>query len=119
MDPLIPTTSTLAPAISHISETAASLAESLHDRSGPSAEAVEQEDDAVVRKQRQRETVRWVLAAPNRLKGLVEKGRRQEAEEDWEEVRKLLRKWKGVEGAEEVEEQCLEVMNDQSKTDAG
>ncbi|KAL8747419.1 MAG: hypothetical protein Q9184_007604 [Pyrenodesmia sp. 2 TL-2023] len=115
MDPLIPTTSTLSPAISHIAETAASLAESLQCVPGPA----EQEDDAAVRKRRQRDTVRWVLAAPGRLKGLVEGGQRKEAGEDWAEVRKLLEKWEGVEGVGEVREQCLRVMGEGMVNEAG
>ncbi|KAI4195925.1 MAG: hypothetical protein LQ348_002377, partial [Seirophora lacunosa] len=117
MDPLIPTTSTLSPAISHIAETAASLAEWLQERSGLGERAEEEEeeeerrkDGAMATKQRQRDTVRWVLAAPQRLRALVEGGRRSDAVEDWQEVRRLLERWRGVEGAEEVKEQCLEVM---------
>lgn len=113
MDPLIPTTSTLSPAISHIAETAASLAESLQERSGLGERAEEEgsrQDGAMATKQRQRDTVRWVLAAPQRLRALVEGGRRSDAVEDWQEVRRLLERWRGVEGAEEVKEQCLEVM---------
>ncbi|KAL8651181.1 MAG: hypothetical protein Q9210_003397, partial [Variospora velana] len=120
MDPLIPTTSTLAPAISHIAETAASLAESLQERSsqGEGTE-VEREDEVKLKKQRQRDTVRWVLAAPPRLRALVEGGRRSEAVEDWQEVRRLLEKWRGVDGAEEVREQCLEIMGAETSSNAG
>ncbi|KAL8925157.1 MAG: hypothetical protein Q9208_003662 [Pyrenodesmia sp. 3 TL-2023] len=112
MDPLIPTTSTLSPAIAHIAETAASLAESLQSGSGHADDGEEEEDDDAVRKQRQRQrdTVRWVLAAPGRLKGLLDGGRRAEAEGDWAEVKTLLEKWEGVEGADEVREVCLRVM---------
>lgn len=116
MDPLIPTTSTLSPAISHIAETAASLAESLQRGSG---QAEGEEDDTAVRKRRQRDTVRWVLAAPGRLKDLVDGGRRQEAEGDWAEVRRLLEKWEGVEGADEVRERCLRVMGEETGNEAG
>ncbi|KAL8720109.1 MAG: hypothetical protein Q9225_002985 [Loekoesia sp. 1 TL-2023] len=120
MDPLIPTTSTLSPAISHIAETAASLAESLQDRSVMGETSGEQEDDdPTVMKQRQRETVRWVLGAPTRLKNLVDEGRKSEAEEDWREVRGLLEKWKGVQGADEVKETCLKVMGEETLNGAG
>lgn len=119
MDPLIPTTSTLSPAISHIAETAASLAESLQGRSVEVEKVRGEEDDVAARKQRQRETVRWVLSAPTRLKSFLDKGRRSEAEEDWGEVRGLLEKWKGVQGADEVKEQCLKIMGEESLNDAG
>ncbi len=123
MDPLTPTTSTLEPAIAHIAETAVSLAESLQGRSGQGKEeeaaGEREDDDAVEMKRRQRETVQWVLAAPSRLKNLVEGGQRQKAEEDWAEVRELLEKWEGVEGADEVKERCLRVMNEGAPNDAG
>ncbi|KAI4287255.1 MAG: hypothetical protein L6R35_003486 [Caloplaca aegaea] len=119
MDPLIPTTSTLAPAISHIAETATSLAESLQERSSQGLGPEEQEDEVKLKKQRQRDTVRWVLAAPRRLRALVEGGRRSEAVEDWQEVRRLVEKWKGVDGAEEVKEQCLEIMGTDTSSNAG
>ncbi|KAL8949256.1 MAG: hypothetical protein Q9183_007621, partial [Haloplaca sp. 2 TL-2023] len=107
MDPLTPTTSTLSPAISHIAETAASLAESLQNRTTQGEDEPVAEDDAAAKKQRQKETVRWVLAAPDRLKELMVRGQKEEAVEAWEEVRKLLDKWQGVQGADEVREQCL------------
>ncbi|KAL8949867.1 MAG: hypothetical protein Q9222_004060 [Ikaeria aurantiellina] len=108
MDPLTPTTSTLAPAISHIAETAASLAKTVPNNVNS------EEDEAKVKKRRQRETVRWVLAAPDRLRRLVAEGKKEEAVADWEEVRRLLEKWEGVQGAEEVKGQCLEVMSAES-----
>ena len=119
MDPLTPTTSTLSPAISHIAETAASLAESLQDRTPHGVDEQVVDDDAVAKKQRQRETVRWVLAAPDRLKELMQTGRKEEAVEDWEDVRKLLDKWQGVQDADEVKEQCLKVMDEETRHDAG
>lgn len=121
MDPLIPTTSTLEPAIAHIAETAVSLAESLQGRSGQGEEEAREreDDDAVQMKRRQRETVQWVLAAPSRLKDLVEGGQRQKADEDWAEVRELLGKWEGVEGAGEVKGQCLRAMHEGAPNDAG
>ncbi|KAL8907983.1 MAG: hypothetical protein Q9207_001057 [Kuettlingeria erythrocarpa] len=124
MDPLIPTTSTLEPAIAHIAETAVSLAESLQGRSGQGEEEKEsgerEDGDAVEMKPRQRETVQWVLAAPARLKDLVEGGQRQKAAEDWAEVRELLEKWEGVEGADEVKKRCLQVMmHEGAANDAG
>ncbi|KAL8699924.1 MAG: hypothetical protein Q9201_005734 [Fulgogasparrea decipioides] len=119
MDPLTPTTSTLSPAISHIAETAASLAESLQDQSVEGGDAKVPEDDMVLRKQRQRETVRWVLAAPNRLQSLLEQGRKEEATKDWEKVKGLLEKWQDVPGAIEVKEQCVKVMGEETSDAAG
>lgn len=119
MDPLIPTTSTLSPAISHIAETAASLAESLQGRNARGEKARGKEDDVSLMKQRQRETVRWVVGAPNRLSSLLDKGKRSEAEEDWKEVRDLLGRWGGVQGIDEVKAQCTRIMGQESLSDAG
>ncbi|KAL9602971.1 MAG: hypothetical protein Q9219_001496 [cf. Caloplaca sp. 3 TL-2023] len=118
MDPLIPTTSMLSPAISHIAETATSLATSLQSRS-TQAEDIARQEDAAANKRKQRETVRWVLGAPSRLRSLVDEERRPEAEKDWEAVKGLLEKWKGVEGADEIKEQCLKIMDEGSSDDAG
>ncbi len=37
---------------------------------------------------------------------MVEQGKKEEADAQWEEVSVLLDKWKGVEGADEVRRQC-------------
>ena len=115
MDPLTPTTSTLAPAISHIAETAASLATELQGRTASlkTSEERRRPDGDAEEKGRQRETVRWILAAPRRLSGLVEAGRREEAVRDWREVRGLLGEWEGVRGVDEVREACEEVMGEE------
>ncbi|KAL8776331.1 MAG: hypothetical protein Q9213_008315, partial [Squamulea squamosa] len=111
MDPLTPTTSTLAPAIAHIAETAAALANSLRERDSPEDEVVMGE------KERQRQVVKWVLDAPKRLKGLVDGGRREEAMSDWEEVEWLLQRWRGVQGVDEIRRECLAVMDGEATDD--
>ena len=115
MDPLTPTTSTLSPAIAHIADTAASLASALQERvkvpriveNGGVAESEERVEDM----RRQRQTVRWVLDTPRRLREGVDRGQPAEAEGDWREVKALLDKWKGVEGAEEVRRECEKVLD--------
>ncbi|KAL9096390.1 MAG: hypothetical protein Q9165_001387 [Trypethelium subeluteriae] len=126
MDPLTPTTSTLTPAIAHIAETAEVLSRSLaektkgvrreversgRDRSGPKGN--EDEDEG---KRRARETVRWVVDAPGRMRSLIARGKRGDAERQWEEVGGLLEKWDGVKGVEEVRKQCEDVFKE---ADAG
>jgi len=103
MDPLTPTTSTLAPAISHIAETATTLSNELAANVPPA------KDPEVEKKRKQRETVKWVLDAPRRLGELVEKGKEEAAKKEWDVVRGLLDKWKGVSGTEEVRKACEQV----------
>lgn len=104
MDPLTPTTSTLAPAISHIAETATTLSRELV-RNLPAPK-----DPEVEKRMRQRETVRWVLDAPRRLQKSVAEAKIDEAMSDWDNVRGILDKWKGVPGAEAVQQACLDVL---------
>ncbi|MCJ1475204.1 hypothetical protein MMC13_003864 [Lambiella insularis] len=112
MDPLTPTTSNLAPAIAHIATTAASLAHALRDRvKVPSivenVEVMGLDDEG---RERQRQTVRWVLDAPRRLQQSVESGERERARRDWEEVRDLLNQWNGTKGVEETRQACEQAL---------
>lgn len=92
---------------------------SLQDRNAKDYAAGGPEDEAMRKKGRQRQTVRWVLGAPDRLKGLVEGDRIEEATKDWEEVQKLLRKWNEVPGVDEVRQQCLSIMSGDASDNAG
>ncbi|KAI9876087.1 MAG: hypothetical protein M1830_007391 [Pleopsidium flavum] len=106
MDPLTPTTSTLSPAISHIAETAASLARSLQERTASSQDTDRAVSFDADRKEKQRQLVQWVLDAPRRLGAMVEDRKKDGAEAQWAEVALLLDKWKGVQGVNEVRRQC-------------
>ncbi|CBF83562.1 hypothetical protein AN3015.2 [Aspergillus nidulans FGSC A4] len=106
-------TKTLGPAISFVAETAGSLireGEVLRERMRESNPVRERE-------RREKETVRWVLEAPGRLAKLVEDGKREEAEKDWEEVRRLLEKWEGVKGVAEVRTACEKAMQKEDEAD--
>lgn len=70
-------------------------------------------DDAVGPKKAQRDTVRWVLGAPERLQSMLEDEKSEEADNDWAEVQRLLQKWDGVVGVEELKTRCLKVMKGQ------
>ena len=61
----------------------------------------------------ERQMVRWVVDAPDRLKGMVKKGEVEAAEKDWKMVSKCLEVWesKGVKGSSEVREKCVGIMN--------
>ncbi|KAL4879613.1 Vps51/Vps67-domain-containing protein [Aspergillus karnatakaensis] len=103
-------TKTLGPAIAFVAETAGSLikeGEELRRRMKEAGAAGSEQD-----KTAEKETVKWVLGAPQRLEKLVATGNREEAEKDWEEVGKLLDKWQGVKGVAEVREACEAVMKE-------
>lgn len=103
MDPLTPTTSTLAPAISHIAETAAALSSELSAHVPPS------NNGSMLRRPQERQTVQWVLDAPDRLEQLLLDDKKDEAQKDWTDVQSLLDKWKGVQGVEDVRTACEKV----------
>ncbi|KAF2433872.1 hypothetical protein EJ08DRAFT_657991 [Tothia fuscella] len=104
MDPLTPATSTLAPAISHIAETTASLSTEL------SAHVASPTKLSTDPKEKQRQTVRWVLAAPTRLRKMVHYGGREAAEKEWDTVNGLLDRWKGTPGTDDVRKACEQAM---------
>ncbi|KAI4729883.1 hypothetical protein E4T49_02291 [Aureobasidium sp. EXF-10728] len=87
---------TLEPAVKHIADVAVSIAGSRGVGLGD--------------KERQREMVRWVLGAPERLRGLKEQEKEEEMQKEWDRVRGLLEKWEGVKGVEEVRRQCHDVV---------
>jgi hypothetical protein len=127
MDPLAPTTHTLGPAISHIVETAASLSSSLQDNSQSKEEGlgisirVEQDEKNktdMEKKRRQQDTVTWVLDTPRRLQNMVDKDQDEKAEREWEEVSKILDKWKGVAGVKELREQCEAIMQEEEEDES-
>jgi len=117
MDPLAPATHTLSPAISHIAETAASLSSSKHlpERQmeelglGISVTMEGGNDTAkedAIRKIKEKDTVRWVLDTPRRLRELLDQEQGEAAENEWVAVSKILKKWWGVVGVRELWEEC-------------
>lgn len=115
MDPLTPATSTLSPAISHIAETAAALSASITEHAMPKSRSssplsADGGNKKIDEKERQRQTVRWVLDAPRRLRAKTADGKVDEAKKDWEEIKGLLEKWDGVKGVEEVRIACEEAL---------
>lgn len=95
MGPLTPATSGLSTAVEGIAEMAGGLA--MEPRNG--VEGIGRVEDGrgkETEEKRQRETVRWVLGAPRRLGVLVERGKRDEAERNWSEIKGLLENSQGV-----------------------
>lgn len=125
MDPLAPTTHTLGPAISHIAETASLLSSSrLSIPPRPSGLGIDirvdgdsTESQAAEKKRKEQATVRWVLNTPRRLREMLDQGQDEEAEKDWEEISRILDKWKGVVGVKELREECESIMKEEDDSD--
>lgn len=120
MDPLAPTTHTLGPAIAHIAETATSLSSSMQCLQKPpeglgisvTIEEDDAEKNAEADKQKQRDTVKWVLDTPRRLQDLIEQEQEEEAERDWEVVSNILTRWKNVAGVADLRKECEYIMRE-------
>ena len=61
---------------------------------------------------KQVQTVKWVLGAPRRLREELDSEDRDVAEKDWAEVKKLLEKWRGTGGVEDVMRECEAIMKE-------
>lgn len=101
-------TKTLAPAVGFIAETASAL---IKDQENMAKIATEQRIEPKEEKNLEKQTVRWALDTPRRLRSLLEEGRSEDAERDWEEIKTLLSKWSGVKGVEELKQECEDIMN--------
>lgn len=101
-------TKTLGPAISFVAETAGGLIQEGEEQKRLMKEMRTEQE--VKGNKAQKETVRWVLATPERLGRLRDGGKTEEAERDWDEIRALLDKWEGVEGVAGVRDACEKVM---------
>lgn len=107
MDPLNPMASTLDPAIAHIYSQASSIRDEMRRDVQPPEERSDRAAERA-RRERTREVARLVLAAPARVRELVDDGRLDEAQREWALPRRLLVSWKerGVGGADVAT--CLE-----------
>lgn len=101
-------TKTLGPAIAFVAETAGSLIKEGEEQRQRIKEAHAEEPEP--QKQAEKDTVRWVLAAPERLQKLVSEERLEDAEADWKDVQRLLDAWSQVKGVAEVREACEQAM---------
>ncbi|SMQ55493.1 unnamed protein product [Zymoseptoria tritici ST99CH_3D7] len=101
MDPMTPGTRTLGLAVGHIAETARGLRDGV---AGGVEEGREKE------RERQREVVRWVLGGPERVRGLVDEGKGEEAREEWRCVERVLEKLGEARGVERVRREGVEAL---------
>lgn len=100
-------TKTLGPAVSFVAETAGALIREGEEQRRRVKEAQGAGADG---KTAERETVKWVLGTPDRLRRFLSEHKREEAEKDWAEIEKLLTKWEGVKGVAELRAACEEIM---------
>ena len=100
-------TKTLGPAVGFVAETAGALIREGEEQRRQVKEAKGIRADG---KTAERETVKWVLATPERLRGFLSEQKREEAEKDWAEVEALLTNWEGVRGVAELKAACEEIM---------
>ncbi|KAJ5885267.1 hypothetical protein N7495_009777 [Penicillium taxi] len=100
-------TKTLGPAIAFVAETAGGLIKEGEELRKQIKEARSAEPS---NKMAEKETVRWVLAAPERLEKLISENKKEDAENDWKEVQHLLDAWGQVKGVDEVRQACKKVM---------
>jgi len=63
------------------------------------------------REREKRELVRWVVEAPGRFERLIQEGQGEEIRAEWEVVNRLLEKWKGVGGVDEVRNACEKIID--------
>lgn len=70
-----------------------------------------------IKKQKQKDTVRWVLDTPWRLRELLDREQDDEAESEWEEVSSILDKWQTVAGVKELREECEAIMQEREDSD--
>ncbi|CAL5866231.1 uncharacterized protein PFLUO_LOCUS438 [Penicillium psychrofluorescens] len=103
-------TKTLGPAIAFVAETASGLIKEGEEQRRQMKAAKGEEQAGNQRPEK--ETVMWVIEAPARLEKLLVEDKREEAAEDWKEVRTLLDAWGDVKGVAEVREACEGVMSE-------
>ncbi|EME78095.1 uncharacterized protein MYCFIDRAFT_63880 [Pseudocercospora fijiensis CIRAD86] len=107
MDPMTPTTHTLAPAIGHIADTAKALTEDLRKAHGGEAAALKSKE---AQRRKQQESVRWLLNAPERLEKMVRSGDDEAAKKEWEKVKTVLDMLDGAKGVSVVREKCMHAL---------
>jgi len=90
LDPLDPNQSSLRPSIQRIAELSVSL-NPIEDNHATNSLA---------------EQVRWAIQSPERIRQLVRDGNRQQAEEDAERLKLVMKNWENVKDSQELLNQC-------------
>lgn len=102
-------TKTLGPSIAFVAETAGGLIKEGEEQRRRMKDA--KLGDEAASQKNEKDTVRWVLAAPQRLEKLLAEDKQEDAEKDWKEIKHLLDTWGAVKGVAEIRGACEKVMN--------
>ena len=70
------------------------------------------------KRRKEKELVRWVLDAPERIEAMVEEGNREDAEMDFARVKRVVDEWDGVQGVDEVRKQCQSALSKSTRSSA-
>jgi hypothetical protein len=102
-------TKTLGPAIAFVAETAGGLIKEGEEQRQRMKEA--RRGSGASTQKSEKDTVRWVLAAPQRLEKLLADDKREDAEKEWKEIQHLLDAWVNVKGVADIRDACEKAMN--------
>ena len=100
--------SMLGPAVDAVAKSAADLSQG---REESNITRKREQRASMMEGRSRRETVRWVLGTPARLRESLQMEQREEAESDWKDVQELLAKWIGVQGSAELKAACEKIMS--------
>lgn len=105
---------TLSPAVGFVAETATTL---VREQEAAATRTAQEKSEGGRNKRTvlERETVKWALDTPQRLRELLAQEKRPEAEADWAEIEPLLTKWEGVKGTQELRKECEDIMKQDGK----
>ena len=70
------------------------------------------------KRRKERELVKWVLDAPERIEVMVEEGNREDAEMEFARVKRVVDEWEGVQGVDEVRKQCQSALSKSTRSSA-
>jgi hypothetical protein len=74
-------------------------------------------EEELQKKKKQKETVKWVLDTPRRLRNMLDEGQDVQAQNEWDEVSNILNRWGNVAGVQELRDECEQIMNEEVGSD--
>jgi hypothetical protein len=74
-------------------------------------------EEELQKKKKQKDTVKWVLDTPRRLRNMLDEGQDVQAQNEWDEVSNILNRWGNVAGVQELRDECEQIMNEEVGSD--